>query len=55
MNQVSYLLNSLGCDNSGDCATLLHHHALLMTRIHRLPVQVAGSGLCVGLQTQSVV
>lgn len=49
-----YLLDSLGCDNGGDCASLLHHHSLLMTRIHRLAMQVAGCGFSVGLQKHKV-
>lgn len=46
---MCYLLDSLGCDNGGDCASLLNHHSLLMTRIHRLAMQVAGCGFSVRL------
>jgi len=43
------LLDSLGRDDGGDGATLLHHHALLMARIHRLAMQVARCGFSVRL------
>lgn len=48
---VCYLLHSLGCDNGGDGASLLHHHSLLMARIYRLAMKVAGCRFSVSLQT----
>lgn len=47
---LCHLLDSLRCDDGGDGAPLLHHHSLLMTRVDRLAVQVAGSRLCVCLK-----
>ena len=46
---MCYLLHSLGCDDGGDGASLLHHHSLLMGRIHGLAMKVAGCGFSVRL------
>ena len=40
---VCYRLDCLGRDNGGDCSSLLHHHPLLVARVHRWAVEVAGS------------
>lgn len=51
---MTYLLDCLGCDDGGDRASLLHHHALLMARIHGLAVQVARCGFSVRLQEHKI-
>ena len=46
---LRYLLHSLRCDYGGDCAALLDHHALLVTGVDLLTVQVASGRLRVRL------
>lgn len=54
MSDFFYLLDRLGRDNGRDCASLLHHHSLLMARIDWLAMQVASCGLSVCLQKHNV-